>query len=97
VRVGRLLLEARPAWPARGPKAKGWGEFLERVGIAQPTAYQWMELVKVSLDSNETSPDLPTYRQAGLERRPLRSEVEPDPPTPIPHVSHNTGNTGRRT
>jgi ParB family chromosome partitioning protein len=94
VRVGRLLLEARPAWPARGPRAKGWGEFLERVGVPQPTASAWMKLAEsvpeFSLESSENSP---TYRGAGLERRPLRSEVEPDPPRLIaPHVSHNTGN-----
>jgi hypothetical protein len=44
VELGKLLLKARTAWPERGPKAKGWGEFLAGEGIEQSTAWRWMEL-----------------------------------------------------
>lgn len=43
VELGKALLRARSAWPERGPKAKGWGEFLEREGLSQSTAYRYME------------------------------------------------------
>lgn len=41
--IGGLLLDARPAWPERGPNAKGWGEFLARVGLEQQTAHRYMQ------------------------------------------------------
>lgn len=44
VRTGRELIEARKAWPARGPTAKGWGEFLRDAGIEERTARVWMAL-----------------------------------------------------
>jgi hypothetical protein len=44
--LGKLLLHARLAYPQRGPKAKGWGEFLAKVGIEQSTAWRYMDLVQ---------------------------------------------------
>lgn len=44
--LGRQLLRMRAAWPERGPKAKGWGEFLEKEGIEQSTAWRLMEAAK---------------------------------------------------
>jgi hypothetical protein len=44
--LGLALLRARVAWPERGPKAKGWGEFLKREGIAESTARHYMDLAK---------------------------------------------------
>lgn len=41
--IGGLLLEARKVWPERGPNAKGWGEFLTRVGLQQQTAHRYMQ------------------------------------------------------
>lgn len=41
--VGRLLAKVRGAWPERGPNAKGWGEFLKRVGIAESTARMYID------------------------------------------------------
>lgn len=38
IEVGKILLEARAEWPERGPGAKGWGDFLRRVGMAESTA-----------------------------------------------------------
>jgi hypothetical protein len=40
--IGRELLKVRAAWPERGPKAKGWGEFLQRLKIDQSTAWRYM-------------------------------------------------------
>jgi hypothetical protein len=44
--LGRLLLRVRSAWPERGPKAKGWGEFLKRVNIDDSTAWRYIDAVK---------------------------------------------------
>lgn len=58
--IGELLLKARGAWPERGPNAKGWGEFLGRVGLEQSTAWRYMEDIRnpVSCDAHE-KPDPP--------------------------------------
>lgn len=40
--IGRLLWEARKAWPERGPNAKPWGEFLSRHGLDDATARRYM-------------------------------------------------------
>ncbi len=42
IEIGALLLQARPAWPGRGPGAKGWSEFLARVAIDDATARRYM-------------------------------------------------------
>lgn len=42
--LGRKLATIRKQWPARGPRAKGWGEFLGRAGIEERTARRLMEL-----------------------------------------------------
>lgn len=44
--IGRWLVKVRPQWPERGPNAKGWGEFLKRVGLEQSTAWRYMDLAK---------------------------------------------------
>ena len=44
--LGRLLLDARSAWPARGRNAKGWGDFVAAVGISQDSALRYMALAK---------------------------------------------------
>jgi hypothetical protein len=41
--VGRELLRARSAWPARGPNAKGWGEYLMRATLAESTARRYLD------------------------------------------------------
>lgn len=43
IELGLHLLRARQAWPERGPKAKGWGEFLKREGIDDSTAHRYMQ------------------------------------------------------
>lgn len=44
------------------------------VGVPQPTAYQWMELAKVSLESNENS--LPTYSASTSTTKEMTVKVE---------------------
>lgn len=83
--LGRALIVARKKWPARGPKARGWGEFLEKRGIAQPTAWQLMELAgyveEISLQNeNGNETPIPTRAQITAARRPQNDE-QPDPPS----------------
>lgn len=52
--LGKHLLRARQAWPERGPNAKGWGEFLEREGIEQSTAWRWMDLAAKTAAGQES-------------------------------------------
>lgn len=77
VAIGKMLARVRPQWPERGPRAKGWGEFLESVGLAERTARDYMALAGFSATVAETSP-APTYREAGLDRRPRKADVEED-------------------
>jgi len=42
LRIGAQLCKVRPAWPERGPKAKGWGEFLASVKLDDSTALRYM-------------------------------------------------------
>lgn len=89
--IGRELLAARPLWPERGPKARGWGEFLDDAGISQQRAWECMEYAKfvdkkwkpdkVSRESRE-KPALPTLREAGIEK--------PEPKTAKDDVDRDT-------
>jgi phage N-6-adenine-methyltransferase len=106
--IGASLLRMRGIFPERGPKAKGWGEFLASVELEQRTAYNYMEFARrVSETVSETQPDPPaTYADVGMDNRPRKGDAaEPDPPPPyVPHetgvpcqpprahVSNNTGN-----
>lgn len=87
VELGLALLRARVAWPERGPKAKGWGEFLKKEGIAESTARLYMDLARgedggkagkdfAKRDRLSETPhpaDIPnaTPGQAPSQRRPL--------------------------
>lgn len=70
--LGLLLMEARPHWPARGPKARGWGEHLTACGLTQDIAWMAMKYAgfveEISRDSHETPSKLPTLAEAGLEK-----------------------------
>lgn len=83
--VGRALIAIRARWPARGPNAKGWGEFCVREGIEQSTAWNYMKLSGYVGD--EFSPtdgeNFPTYAQAGIDKRPRRDD-QPDLPDRAP-------------
>lgn len=59
-------------FPSRGPKAAGWGRFLEELKIGQDTALRYMALAgyvdadeDISRKVRETG-ELPTYREAGI-------------------------------
>lgn len=41
--IAKLLLKARGAWPTRGPNAKGWGQFLSSIGMAESTARMYID------------------------------------------------------
>lgn len=77
--LGRLLMQARKAWPERGPKAKGWGEFLAKMGIEEQSARNYMQLAGYV---NISKPD-----ESGLEipsrREIARAKRAPDAPEPV--------------
>lgn len=78
--LGRLLVEARKAWPARGPKAKGWGEFLVTVGIDQDAALRYMALAgyvqEISRTGDGVRETVPTYADAGIDKRERKEPRE---------------------
>lgn len=59
--VGRLLSEARIAWPRSGPNARGWSAFLARVELDDSTAFRYMQEYKdpdgFSQRREKTEPD----------------------------------------
>lgn len=66
--VGRILLKVRPTFiPASGPKAKGWSEFLKRVGLDDSTALRYMELARTGKVHGQasSSQDSPHVREIG--------------------------------
>jgi hypothetical protein len=81
--LGQGLIKARKAWPARrGPKAKGWGEFCREQGFTTDQALDWMkyagfvELSGTDLDDPESK--APTYADAGIDKRPRKSDSRDD-------------------
>lgn len=81
VELGRALAEVRKQWPARGPKAKGWGEFLAREGIAERTAREYMQLAGFVDEVSATDGDvaeIPTRRDIGIDRRLRVTDETPD-------------------
>lgn len=83
--LGEMLVEARKQWPARGPNAKGWGEMLAIVGIEERTARNYMALSgyqEVSETDSRVSENArpPTYAEAGIDKRPRKSDDRPSPP-----------------
>lgn len=68
--LGKLLVQARGAWPERGPRAKGWGEYLVRLQIDQQRAWEFMRYAgyvgEVSPNVGEISEGLPTLHEAGV-------------------------------
>jgi hypothetical protein len=74
---GRELAAIRKAWPKRGPRAKGWGDFLAEVGINQKTAYNLMSLagyveereISETEEGVSETPKLPTVREVAEARK----------------------------
>lgn len=83
--LGRYLSEVRPNWPARGPKAKGWGEFLSSIGVEQQRAWELMQLAGYVEEHGEISPPnaesgetrVPTLVEAGIRPAPYLELVPP--------------------
>lgn len=87
--LGRSLVEARKAWPSRGPKAKGWGVFLKDAGIEERSARDWMALAgymhhEVS-EPGVVGSEIPTRREVAEARRQERlpEVVKSTPSEPI--------------
>lgn len=78
--VGRWLNKVRPTWPASGPKAKGWSEFLARVKLDDSTAVRYMEAARTSSVHGE--PTRPSSPQDSAHERPVSrisgGDVKPD-------------------
>jgi hypothetical protein len=76
--LGQRLVKARKAWPSRGPKAKGWGDFLREQGIGEDSALRYMALaghVEVSrTGDDEREISVPTYADIGIDKRPRKSD-----------------------
>jgi len=81
--LGKALSTARPRWPARGPRAKGWGDFLDAEGIPQSTAYELMQLagyVETISSHEDRGDEIPTRAEVTAARRSERDrEEQPDP------------------
>lgn len=83
--LGRILLEARPRWPERGPNAKGWGDFLRKAGINEDVALVAMKYAgyvdKTFSGGDDKStgklpPRMPTLLEAGLDSTPRKGDDE---------------------
>ena len=78
--LGRALMVARKHFPARGPKAKGWGEFCAEQGFTTDKALDWMKLagfVEVSgTGADDPEIRIPTYAEAGIKQRPPAPAVQ---------------------
>lgn len=71
--AGVLFSEARKQFPKSGPRAAGWGEFCEAVGVSRDTASRYMEIAaqvaaQPELAERKTFMDL--YRELGLNTPP---------------------------
>lgn len=90
VELGRQLCEARKAWPAKGPGrvgGKSWGEWLLDQGIEERRAREWMQIAgyveslaaeKVPATFSDvagTPTPAPTLREAGIDKRPRKSDA----------------------
>lgn len=82
IELGLELLRARPAWPERGPKAKGWGDFLKAEGIDDSTAARYMDLAKGSPAGDFTQPD----RLSEIPHPAEGAGASPDGPAPSPRA-----------
>ena len=98
--LGRMLMRARTAWPARGPRAKGWGDFLRDQGIEERSARNWMALAGYAEEISETDADVseiparvPTLAEAGIDKRPRQGAERA---APLVHCNL-AGDTSART
>lgn len=96
--LGRALIAARACWPARGPKAKGWSDFL-RVRVLDPDvaldAMRYAGFVEEFPGTPDDVPgNLPTLREAGIDVRP-RAADQDDQADDEPEIDRDTWCTPR--
>lgn len=92
--VGRRLNLLRRHWPASGPKAKGWGEALAKIGIAERTARAYMALAafvdkggKIPAAAAEIE-DVVSLLGASVEEPTVETPPStPPPPTEVPTMA----------
>lgn len=81
--LGEALVAVRGRWPRSGPRAKGWGEYLAARGIDQDVALDAMAYAGHLEENPPVVPgELPTNREAGIDRRPLAAD-RGDKPAPL--------------
>jgi len=88
VELGEQLLRARRLWPRSGPKAKGWGDFIAKIGIPQPRAWEALKSagwVEEQISSGADEIKAPSLAESGARKKPPLSLVpdlapEPEPP-----------------
>lgn len=97
--IGEALIQARAAWPERGPRAKGWGEFLGRVGLEQSTAWRYMEAVRAPdfMQPHETPDPSPGDSQGASDGRESGGEDDLNDPTERANVAGGSGEVERGT
>lgn len=89
--LGVELIPLRKHWPSRGPNAKGWGDLLRDMGIAQQEAWDAMqyagfveEQVSRTFSDVRENP-LPTRADAGIDHRHRKGDEPPaDQSPPLP-------------
>lgn len=76
---GRVLVDARKAFPTSGRLAAGWGELLAVWKIEERTAQRYMQLAGyVAAEIPDKVSAIPTYAKAGIVKQALK--LEPRPP-----------------
>lgn len=77
--TGHELIGIRGTWPPSGPKAKGWSEYLKRVGLDDSTAVRYMNDAKASLIHGGKPGEAPDRDSAhGPAREPNPRDEEDD-------------------
>lgn len=72
---GKILKEARKAFPTRGPNAKGWGELLEEWKVPQQTAWEYMKLAGYVEEFSPSLGETPTRVEAGITKPKSRESL----------------------
>lgn len=80
--LGQHLCIARKQWPARGPKARGWGEFLDAIKVSTRRAHELMALAGFVeehglVDDGDGGQRVPTLVEAGIKQPPQLTLVPP--------------------
>lgn len=71
--VGSWLAKVRPSWPASGPRARGWSEFIARVKLDDSTAVRYMREARGGMvhgDGPCTSSPQDSAHERGVSQTP---------------------------